>query len=166
MGILSTLALSAMLAAAPAQGWAGSTPPGFDSVKWQQLIARAIEKGNRMELPDGIYSSLGQTVPSDPEQDHHSEYFSTVGELSQNHYFPLWVETVSEDWERNAKGNWAIDQWQYRVSVQGEVDRVVHLHIVEEKDGNVLSSDYLPTGGPGDALVLKRFEQTLNQWWY
>lgn len=145
---------------------AANTPPSFDSAKWQALISEVVAKGTAMETEDGSWRTLTRIIPADTTKSHEADYLSTVGGVDSNQkYFPSIVYDSYEDWQLDQSGNWNIEQWEFTISVDGELLAIAHNKLRETKDGEVLGSDELPTAGPSDAGDLKFWGQKLSEWY-
>lgn len=145
---------------------AENLPPGFDESRFLNLLHFAAEKGKPMKVDAYEYRVLSNISEPDPSKTHYSDYFSLVGGTdSAGNFGVLEISAVSEFWERQANGNWIIDQWIWEVAPNGELIRNLHYIIVETFDGSVLELKYLPNDGPQAPEELARWGAKLDQWY-
>jgi len=114
-------------------------PEGVSPAQWEALLARISAEGTRMDTDYGTYLTLTRREPDDKSVTHTAAYISEVGAFSDEGVFHAsHVESVYESWEKLANGNWAIDQWVFPVSADGDLRRCFHAKILETSDGSVL----------------------------
>ena len=121
----------------------------FAEASWQKLFDLALHSKDEMQVNDGsFYNTLtlvnGQEGPIDTSRGRKVEYFSTVSFLdSFGAKRPVYVDVVSEEWTERSADVFAVDQWLYRISLDGESIRFGHhTYLVEKKDGLVLDSGF------------------------
>lgn len=112
--------------------------------QWEKLNQIIVQTGTPTETEYGTYMSLTNIRPIGSDGSRQADYVSAVGgydDLGNFHAGRL--EGVSELWQLNADGNWFVDQWLFRVSLEGEVDWLAHYHMVQKPNGNIVSHDSL-----------------------
>ncbi|MFV8250415.1 hypothetical protein [Bdellovibrio bacteriovorus] len=112
--------------------------------QWENLNQIIKDTGTVSETQFGIYLTLSSIVPIGTEGARQADYLSAVGGYDENGNFHAGhLEGVSEQWLIDADGNWSIDQWLFRVSVDGEIDWIAHYHMVQKPNGTMISHDSL-----------------------
>ena len=106
----------------------------FDS-----LIDFAAKTGKRQASQFGVFKTLGHVQNFGNETGYKVNYFSFVGGEGIDGNFNVGrVEMVSEFWGIDENGNWDIDQWLYKVSLDGKPTWVAHYRLVQTFQGVVL----------------------------
>jgi hypothetical protein len=142
-------------------------PPGFDLAKYQALIETAGQKGELLHGGgDGMdYKVLSRFAPTDTTKPHQADYFSAVGGVdSQGKWGTAEVSMESEDWRKDEKGNWQIEQWMWTAYTDGTLVSVNHALLSETPDHDVLDDQMLPHGQPADAVELARWGAKVAEW--
>lgn len=138
-------------------------PSDFDSGKWTILLNRTVAQGQGMQTQYGDFKTLTRIAPNNEQAAHTADYFSLVGGTDTDGVFHAGhVEVVSENWQIDQNGNWDIHQWQYVVSMNGDVTQYAQVHLVEKQNREVVSDDYIPTT---DAQALTNLSLLLKQWY-
>lgn len=131
--------------------------------RWDLLTSKVTTEGFQQDTGYGIYSTLTAITQIDDLGSHQADYISGVGGFDQNDVFVAGrFELVSEQWMKDANGNWDVDQWLFRVSVEGELDWGARYRLVETERGNVISHDAIPVTAGELAQALER---QLQQWY-
>ena len=142
-----------------------ATPPGFDSAKWDQLVAKVALVGMPGSIADYETRTFSNLQPADKTQPHLAEYFSTMGVFDSAHrYNALYVSAVSENWSKDGDGNWVIDQWIWQVDLRGNLKSVYHGILVETANGTVLDVRNAPAGAADSPEELQRWGAKLAEW--
>jgi hypothetical protein len=141
-----------------------ATPPGFDVAKWELLLKRVElygeDYGSEPELR--FFSHL---VPHNKEIPHTADYFGAYGAKDTEGKFHAYeVSVVSEDWRKQENNNWEIEQWIFRVRLNGELAGVTHTLLIEEPSGRVLDIRSLPVGAPDSPEEIERWGGKLSEW--
>ncbi len=132
---------------------------------WSQLVRNILQNGTDMDSYDGTYRTLSYFHPTDKDQTHWAKYISAVGAQDLEGQFHAWkYHAVFEHWVLNEKNQWEIDQWLYVLNTQGQIQRIGHYFLKEEKDGHVLEHRQWETGSPQDPLEIQRFVLFLEPW--
>jgi hypothetical protein len=143
-----------------------AAPTGVDQAAWTNLIAKAVAKGLQTRGPSGEeLRYLERIVPADKTVSHQAEYFTLNGYITRaGNYQPSEISAVSENWQKDAKGNWLIDQVIFLSTVDGELRTVYRAQIVETASGQVLDSRTIPGPGPTDAKEIQNWSAKVGQW--
>lgn len=132
---------------------------------WNHIVQQILNKGTDMESFDGTYRTLSYIHPENKEDTHWAKYLSAVGAADSQGKFHAWrIHAVFEHWVLNQNNQWEIDQWLYVLNLQGQIQRLNHYYLKEEKDGHVLEHKQLQTGSNHDPLEIQRFQQFLEPW--
>lgn len=124
---------------------AAALPEGVSAGEWDALLTKTRSEGEASDTGGGTYLTLRRIEPADKSVSHRAEYFSLLGAATYDGGFAPWrVESVFENWEKEANGHWRIDQWIFTVSLSGNLGRSYHGLIVEDADGSVLEHDLRP----------------------
>ena len=108
-------------------------------MSWAELTYKAITQGARYEAYAGVYRTLSLNKPLGDSGAYEADHFSAVGgedaagKFRAGHY-----ETVSEQWNIDANGNWDIDQWLFKTDLEGRLTWVAHFHLIEMPNGTVI----------------------------
>lgn len=131
--------------------------------RWDQLTAKVTTEGARLDTQFGMYVSLSSVVPLDDKGSHQADYISGVGGVDEDDVFHAGrFELVSETWIKDANGNWDVDQWLFRVSVEGVLQWGGRYRLVETERGTVISHDSIPLKeGELDQALLRQLQN-----WY
>lgn len=129
------LALTSISACGISNEPAYAAPPGFS-----MLVEKAMRSDYVLHTMDGDYRVLKHTVPADAAQTHVTDYFSVVGGVLNNRFYPNHVAVVAETWVKQKDGTWLIDQWTFSVSLDGEQVMKVPSHnaVHERADGTII----------------------------
>ena len=143
-----------------------AAPVGIGQVAWTNLIAKAIGSGKQTRGPSNEdLRYLQHIVPADLAQPHQAEYFTLNGVVTRDgNYQVVEISAVSENWQKDAKGNWLIDQVIFVSSVDGVLTNVFRAQLVETADGQVLDSHVIQGPGPGDTKEIQSWTAKVNQW--
>lgn len=140
--------------------------PAFDLQKYQQVIATAVQKGQSMPVPPYELRSLARGLPSNQSEPHQAEYFGAEGSLdSQGRYGVTRVSVVSEDWRKDSKGNWEIEQRIWFASPTGDLLWVAHDILNEAADGTYLGETDFPVGAVTDSSEINRWRAKAAEWY-
>ena len=132
---------------------------------WNQIVQQILQNGSDMDSYDGTYRTLSVFQPEDKEQTHWAKYLSAVGAADSEGTFHAWrIHAVFENWVLNENQQWEIDQWLYVLNMQGQIQRLSHYFLKEEKDGHVLEHRQWETGSIDDPTEQQRFKQFLQPW--
>jgi hypothetical protein len=132
---------------------------------WNQIVQKILKNGSDMDSYDGTYRTLSVFQPEDKEQTHWAKYLSAVGAADSEGTFHAWrIHAVFENWVLNENQQWEIDQWLYVLNMQGQIQRLSHYFLKEEKDGHVLEHRQWATGSIQDPIEQQRLEQFLQAW--
>lgn len=105
---------------------------------WEQLLQRAANEGQVQETTFGEFRTLINTTNEDLSKPHLIQYLSVVGGSSQSNdnstpgFYISHVELAWEDWQIDKDNHWNVNQWLFKVDIQGNPIRVWHFHIVED----------------------------------
>jgi hypothetical protein len=166
--IASSLApiLALFISLPTAAAWASNTPPGFDSAKWKQLVEKIQTQGAHYQGPDeNSWFTLSRVNPADITVSHEADYISTIGVESSREYVAFEIDAIFETWTLRPDHNWDLEQWMYRVEMNGDLAGVWHSRLVETTDNVVLDMQELPTDAPTSASELKRWGEKLETWY-
>ncbi len=136
-----------------------------DSAQWTKLSQKIVAKEN---FNDGYnLFFISRIVPEDKTKPHQADYLVVryLDTATDGSIAPSQVESVSEKWTIDAKGNWDVDQWQHVADKNGKLLRVTHMHLVEQMDSAVLVYDSLPTGDVNSPEETARWNTYLNSWY-
>jgi hypothetical protein len=137
----------------------------LDPEAWNQIVQKILKNGTDMDSYDGTYRTLSLFQPEDKEQTHWAKYLSAVGAADSEGTFHAWrIHAVFENWVLNENQQWEIDQWLYVLNMQGQIQRLSHYFLKEEKDGHVLEHRQWETGSIDDPTEQQRFKQFLQPW--
>lgn len=126
------------------------------------LITRAAREGQRQESYAGIYKTLKHSQSFGADSGYQANYFSVVGgEDNAGNFHTGRIELVSEYWKLDPDGNWNIDQWLYKLSIDGRPMWVAHYRMIQTPQGLVLLHQGVTSTPAEEALVL---EKLLNFW--
>jgi hypothetical protein len=143
-----------------------AAPVGIGQAAWTNLIAKAVASGKQTRGPsDEDLRYLQHIVPADLAQPHQAEYFTLNGFATRDgNYQVAEISAVSENWQKDAKGNWLIDQVIFVSAVDGALKNVFRSQLVETADGQVLDSRVIQGPGPTDAKEIQNWSAKVNQW--
>lgn len=131
------------------------------SLQWEELKNKAIKEGLPTETYAGIYKTLTQSIPLEPADSHHVDYFSAVGGEYEGFFEANYFDAVAETWIRQADGGWFIDQWLYRLDQEGGFKYISHYQLQKSPEGFIVSHDPIPFT---DAEGKLSFENFLKRW--
>lgn len=134
-----------------------------ESSRWEQLQQHITLHGAKADSDWGLYMTLKNRVLLGTDGSYQVDYLSGVGGEDSNGVFHIGhLEDVSEVWRIDPNGNWDIEQWQYKVTVDGELQFFAHYHMIEKPNGIVLSQEGLPTSDPE---FIHKWSELLEKWY-
>ena len=143
-----------------------AAPIGVDQAAWTNLISKAVASGKQTHGPSNEdLRYLQHIVPADLAQPHQAEYFTLNGFVTrEGNYQVSEISVVSENWQKDAKGNWLIDQVIFVSAIDGILRNVFRAQLVETVDGQVLDSRVIQGPGADDAKEIQGWTAKVNQW--
>ena len=150
----------------PLLAMAKSLPIDFDPQAWNKLIQTAVQTGDPLLMNDDLEMRvLKNILPNDPMASHQADYFSTVGYTnSQAEYQAYEISVVSENWQKTEDNQWLIDQWIYRVSIEGELLELTHDEVYETMDRQYLGGRNFPVGSVNEPEQIAIWGKKLAAW--
>jgi hypothetical protein len=132
--------------------------------RFSTLIIEAMHSTDVLQTDFGEYHTLTHVEPADNAKTHTADYFSLVGAIVSGQYQPIYVSIVSENWLKIADG-WIIDQWDFKVTLDGTMVLAAHSSIFEKDDSTVLSAPQpkAPTKSEASAQ-LRKIEANWMEW--
>ena len=132
---------------------------------WQELVAKVRALGTCTPTDGNIPSTYGlEDVRGPKDAAHVANYINEWGYTDSHGQFQAGeVTLVSEQWTIPADGNWHIDQWLFRMDMDGAVGARAHITLVETKDGQVLADD-AEALKDGDPRIQAKYDALLNLW--
>lgn len=132
---------------------------------WQELVAKVRALGTFTPTDGNIPDTYGLADARGPQDAAHvANYINEWGYTDSHGTFQAGeVTLVSEQWTIPSDGNWHIDQWLFRVGMDGAVSARAHITLVETKDGQVLADDGEALKD-GDPRIQAKFDALLSLW--
>lgn len=132
---------------------------------WQELVAKVRALGTFTPTDGNIPDTYGLADVRGPKDAAHiANYINEWGYTDSHGTFQAGeVTLVSEQWTIPSDGNWHIDQWLFRVGMDGSVSARAHITLVETRDGQVLADDGEALKD-GDPRIQAKFDALLNLW--
>lgn len=132
---------------------------------WQELVAKVRALGTFTPSDGNMPATYGlEDVRGPKDAAHVANYINEWGYTDSHGNFEAGeVTLVSEQWTIPADGNWHIDQWLFRMGMDGAVSARAHITLVETKDGQVLADDGEALKD-GDPRIQAKFDALLNLW--
>ncbi|HXT00109.1 MAG TPA: hypothetical protein VN915_05505 [Elusimicrobiota bacterium] len=132
---------------------------------WLELIAKVRALGTFTPTDGNIPDTYGLADVRGPKDAAHvADYVNEWGFTdSRGEFQPGEVTLVSEQWTIPADGNWHVDQWLFRLGMDGSVGARAHITLVETQDGQVLADDG-ENLKDGDPRVQAKYDALLNLW--
>ena len=157
-GLRAALSAAAAKAAAPA-------PAPVSPAHWQELVAKVRALGQFTPSDGNVPDTYGLADLRGPAGAAHvANYINEWGYTDSHGTFQAGeVTLVSEYWSIPADGNWHIDQWLFRLGMDGSVGARAHITLVETRGGQVLADDAEPLKD-GDPRIAAKFDALLNLW--
>jgi hypothetical protein len=131
-------------------------------LSWADLTYKAVTEGERTDAYGGIFKTLSIVQPLDDDGSYEADHFSGVGgEDAYGKFHASQYQAVSEQWRIDQNGNWNIDQWLFKMDVDGLLTWVAHFQLIELPNGTVLEHRSIEVSkGEGAAKLrdtLKKF---------
>ena len=132
---------------------------------WQELVAKVRTLGTFTPSDGNLPATYGLADVRGPKDAAHvANYINEWGYTDSHGEFQAGeVTLVSEQWTIPSDGNWHIDQWLFRVGMDGTVGARAHITLVETMDGQVLADDGEALKD-GDPRIQAKFDALLNLW--
>ena len=158
-------ALRAVVSAAKAGRAAAPDRSTLSPADWSALVAKIRAVGAYTPSNGDIPATYGlEDVRGPKDAAHLANYINEWGYTDSHGVFqPGEVTLVSEYWSIPADGNWHIDQWLFRLNVDGSISSRAHITLVETRDGQVLGDDAEQLKD-GDPRVAAKYDTLLDNW--
>ncbi|GEM_PF-3082549 len=146
-------------------GLSGYAQPeqSVSSINWSKMLDIVQKTGKLLESPYGDYLYVEHVEPADAKMPHVANYFSLVGGYDVNGVFQYThIETVSENWQIDADGNWKIDQYLYRIATDGQIKTSSRVEMIQTKDRVVLKHQIMDFD---ETNAKSNWQRILNNWY-
>jgi hypothetical protein len=132
--------------------------PSAPADAWTTILGNLRDAGKYEEDDGNLPAHFGfEDVKGAADAAHSADYVTVYGSVSDDGLFhPGWVGLVSEKWSIDAKGHWSIDQWLFRVKIDGGARDGMHNVLQESKDRRVLAEEEkgIANGGAAEFKAL------------
>jgi|GEM_PF-2119645 len=137
--------------------------PSAPAGDWTALLENVRDNG-KYEPGDVTYPPhfSFEDISGAKDAAHKADYVTVFGSIGEEDglFHPGSVDVVSEDWAVDEKKNWRIEQWMFRVGVDGRARDAMHNILYETPDGHVLGEDELAPGAEAKA----HFDALIKRW--
>ncbi|MBI3549398.1 MAG: hypothetical protein HY078_10195 [Elusimicrobia bacterium] len=141
---------------------------------WEALVKKVLTRGTFQEADFYPAQYSLKDVQGDPKDSHSAEYVTIWGGVGDLGVFQgSWASFVSEDWPVKADGHWHIDQWIFRIAMDGEIIEATHIFMIQRKDRIIVDGSYKtlgqykrtqPVSAEFRAEVQAKYEQLMRRW--
>lgn len=145
--------------------FAAGTPPGFEATKWNQLVALVAGKGEKADMPDGVWSTLKVLNPDNLEVAHKANYISAIVAITEDgRVIPTGIWEAFSDWQSQSGGGFKVDQLILKVQLSGEILNAYRATRIEDAQGHVVSHEVTEVDMTDGQVVEEA--GTLLAFWY
>ena len=137
--------------------------PQAPAEAWTAILENVRDNGKYEEADQNFPAHFSfEDVKGSTAAAHTADYVSVFGAVAEEDglFHPDFVDIVSEKWGLDAKGNWSIEQWLFRVRIDGSARDGMHNILHETPDRHVLGEEELGIAKGGQAA----FDALIARW--
>ena len=131
---------------------------------WRGVFEKTCRDGRYSPMDGMIPATFGLESQRGPrEQTHYSDYVNLWGGLGPDGFESYEASLVSEAWVLEADGRFHIDQWIFKLNMDGSVRGAMHGGLVEDPQGRVYDS-WTDPAEAGDPKFKGKHDALLALW--
>ncbi|MBI3507565.1 MAG: hypothetical protein HY059_22240 [Proteobacteria bacterium] len=134
-----------------------------------EMLAVRVQAHGTFTPPSAPYAA-SYTIEDPETPDESADYTVHIAKLwgaaAGGNFWRQVVTVESRAWTRVPTG-WKMEQWLFRVSLKGEIERIIRRDRLENlQHTNIFSQDSteIPVSGPGSEAGQRVFDELLSHW--